>query len=123
MLQMSIISVISWAIFLVFYRSFWPDSITAGDSLTLFWIWFVAGSAAFCLFTYFVFRWLQIPREWYAAAAISFAAPALLLDMVATLNFELWSSGADPRFYPAMILGGTGVLLFAVLFSSAPTEV
>ena len=120
MMSMFAISIIAWAVFLVFYRVFWPGSITAGDGLTLYWIWFGIGATAFCAFTYFVFRWLQIPREWHAAAAIAFSAPALLLDMFATLYFELWNTGADVRFYPAMILGGTGVLLFAILYSSAP---
>ncbi len=121
MIYMSIISVILWVVFLVFYRIFWPDSMAGGDSLTIFWIWFVAGTAAFVAVTYFIFGWLHIPREWHAAAAIAFSAPAFILDMLATLNFELWSSGADPRFYPALILGGTGVILFSVLFSSAPS--
>lgn len=125
MIYMAIISVISWGAFIVVFRSFWRGTFDVGESLLVFWLWLIVGTAAFVGFTFLVFRLLQIPKKWKASAAIAFAAPALILDVFATLFFELWypnGTSGDVRIYPALILGGTGFFLLSILFSSAPAE-
>ena len=117
------ISIVSWGAFIWFFRNFWPGSFEPGAPMGLFWIWFVIGTIGFTGFTYLVFYILSIPKNFQPSATIAFLAPAFVLDLFATMFFESWflnAGSADDRVYPAMILGGSGLLLLMVLATSAP---
>ena len=124
MTPLMIFSVVAWLIFILFFRTFWPGSSTPGDSMGVFWAWYVIGGVIFMGMTFGIFRWLQIPREWYPAAGIAAFAPAFFLDTFSTMFFEVWFPNAgsgDDRVYPAMILGVGGLILLSILFTSAPS--
>ena len=123
MTWMSAMSVIFWVVFLIIFRLLWTGAYQPGGSLTLFWIWLAIGTPAFIGAAYFLFRYLDIPKEWYAAATLAFGAPASVLDIFATLFFEAWfphGNVGDARIYPALILGGAGILYFWAVYMSAP---
>ncbi|MEM8858803.1 MAG: DUF5367 family protein [Chloroflexota bacterium] len=117
------ISVLSWVLFILFFRNFWTGSHEPGSPMGLFWTWFSIGTLAFVGFTYLIFYIFKIPRNGQPAAVTAFLAPAFVLDLFATMYFEAWfinAGSADDRVYPAMILGGSGILLLITLFTSAP---
>ncbi|HSH01400.1 MAG TPA: DUF5367 family protein [Anaerolineae bacterium] len=125
MLTMAALSIFFWVIFILFFRTFWPGNYQPGDSLTIFWLWFIIGATLFALTQIGLFHLLKIPPAWRTNAAAALAAPALCLDLFSTMFFEYWfphGSPGDLRIYPAFILGGVGILLFIGLFMTTPEE-
>lgn len=120
---MMLISVIAWVAFALFYRIFWPGSSAPGDNLTLFWFWFVIGSAAFLALLFVCYRLFKTPPALRATAALALTAPALCCDVFTVTFFESWfpnGGGADDRLYAAMILGGVGIFQLVGLFVTDP---
>jgi len=120
---MMLISVIAWVAFALFYRTFWPGSSAPGDNLTLFWFWFVIGSAAFLALLFVCYRLFKTPPALRATAALALTAPALCCDVFTVTFFESWfpiGGGADDRLYAAMILGGVGIFQLVGLFVTDP---
>lgn len=124
-LPMIVISVIGWATFALFFRTFWTGSYVPGSDLTLFWIWLVAGTVAFVGATLGIFSLFKTPPAWRTNAAAALTAPALCLDVLTTTFFESWFPNAgtgDDRIYPALIVGVVGVILLMGLFMTVPKE-
>ncbi len=120
---MMLISIIAWATFALFFRTFWPGASAPGDNLSLFWIWFVAGSGTFVLLLFVCYRLFKTPPALRATAALALTAPALCCDVFTVTFFEGWFSrggGADDRIYAAMILGGVGIFQLVGLFITDP---
>ncbi|MEX2333729.1 MAG: hypothetical protein WD600_05690 [Pseudohongiella sp.] len=123
MLTMMIISVLGWVGFLVFFRSFWPGGTEPGTSLYFFWLWLLAGGTGFVGVMLATFRLFSIPPAWRVHAAVALVGPATLQDVLATVFIDTWlvSAGSvDDRLYPAMILGGVGMILLVGLFMTDP---
>ncbi len=120
---MMLISVIAWVAFAIFYRTFWPGDSAPGDNLTLFWIWFVVGNAAFVALLFACYHFFKTPPALRATAALALTAPALCCDVFTVTFFESWfqnGGGADDRIYAAMILGGVGIFQLVGLFTTDP---
>ncbi|GAB4194350.1 MAG: hypothetical protein Tsb002_25780 [Wenzhouxiangellaceae bacterium] len=118
LLPMYAISVGAWALYAIFYRTFWPGSEAVTATLGVFAIWFVISSAVFIAATYLVILWFAVPGAWRGSAAAALSAPALCLDMLAVANFDIWfphAAAGDAPSYAALVLGGVGAILFAGL--------
>ena len=123
MLIMMSISVVGWIGFLLFFRAFWPGGTEAESGLVVFWLWLLLAGAGFVGVMIATFRLFSTPAAWRVHAAVAMVGPATLLDVLATLYFDTWFASAgslDDRIYPAMILGGVGMILMVSLYMTDP---
>ncbi|MEM6456289.1 MAG: hypothetical protein AAF772_14435, partial [Acidobacteriota bacterium] len=115
------VAVVAWALFLWIFRVFWPAGHEPGGALTTFALWFAVGGLATYGGIALLLRAMGTPRAWRPAAGVALTAPALCLDMLATLFFDRWfpaGAAGDDRIYPALILVTVGAILLALLATS-----
>ena len=122
MVPMMGISVLAWLFFIVVFANLWPSQGALLERLDLFALWFALGTVGFFGAVFGTFKAFGTPARWHSSGIIALIAPALCLDMVATVLAPHWFGGSvgEARAYPALILGAVGVLFLFFLFMANP---